>query len=682
MNKILINPLFLFGLFLRLLIMVFVAPVNVTNWYLPFMDVTTSILTLNPWASWLEAGGAFDAFPYGYAMWISFMPMIIIAKLANLPLHYAYDLTLLAADVCLLFTLDKLLPARQRLLLLVYWLSPIVILASYALGLNDVIPILLLTISIFFIRRFHLRLAGLFLATAISAKLSMLMALPFFLIYIYNYKALRQGIWAFIQGVSVGMILLGLPFLYSVAGMDMLFSNPEMNKIYSLAISMGGQINLYVVPFVYMLMLYLVWRLKWLNFDLFQATTGMTFLLVLLLTPGSPGWFVWTIPFLCFYQALSGRVAILLVSIFSILYLVETLITRSIQLVNGQIFSLDKVFPFIQNSSLSSLLHTIMVAIGLMLAIRIWREAVSRNDFFRLSRKPFVMAVGGDSGAGKDTYCDAITDLFGDHSVVKLSGDDYHLWDRQKPIWQVMTHLNPMANDLEAYSKDLISLADGSSIKSRQYNHQTGMNTAPVKIKSNNFIIASGLHALYLPILREIYNLKIYLDIDEDLRKHFKVSRDVTQRGYSLQHVLNAIDKREADSVSFIRPQLAYADLIFSLQPIHPNLLKEFTKNQVLRLKLLVRSRHVFNELALNRVLVGVCGLHVDISVNAKNEEVQITIEGEATAADIAMAAEILCPKVIEFIDIKPKWQDGVMGLMQLITLSHISQVLTRRFIQ
>ena len=59
-----------------------------------------------------------------------------------------------------------------------------------------------------------------------------------------------------------------------------------------------------------------------------------------------------------------------------------------------------------------------------------------------------------------------------------------------------------------------------------------------------------------------------------------------------------------------------------------------------------------------------------------------ITIEGETSAADIEMAAKILCPNLLEFLDITPKWQDGVLGLMQLITLSHISQVLTKRFIQ
>jgi hypothetical protein len=100
-----------------------------------------------------------------------------------------------------------------------------------------------------------------------------------------------------------------------------------------------------------------------------------------------------------------------------------------------------------------------------------------------------------------------------------------------------------------------------------------------------------------------------------------------------------------------------------------------------LRLKLVVRTRHGFNELSLTRVLIGVCGLHVDIEPSIDGAEMMITVEGEATAEDIALAAQILCPSILEFLDIQPQWQAGMIGLMQLITLSHINQALTKRFI-
>jgi hypothetical protein len=87
------------------------------------------------------------------------------------------------------------------------------------------------------------------------------------------------------------------------------------------------------------------------------------------------------------------------------------------------------------------------------------------------------------------------------------------------------------------------------------------------------------------------------------------------------------------------------------------------------------------NEQSLMRVLVGVCGLHVDMTVSNDVSEVELTIEGETSAEDVAMAAQILCPRAIEFMDITPKWVNGILGLMQLITLTHINQALTKRIL-
>ena len=683
MKKMLLHPMFVTGLVIRLVLIVCMTPLAVTQWYGPFLDVSTSALNLDPWSTWIAREGVPVAFPYGYAMWVAFLPMTLIGKLVGLPLLKTHQLTILVADFCLLLTLCRLLPDRRRLLLLAYWLSAIVILASYCLGLNDLIPALLLCLSIVFVREVRFRLAGALLAAAISAKLSMIVALPFFAIYLFNNRALRKRLPDFLSGFGLSIVLLWVPFFVSPAGIQMLLGNPEMGKIYQLAIGLTGNVLIYVVPLIYLIILYLAWRVRRLNFDLFQATTGMAFLLIVLMTPASPGWFVWCLPFLALYQAMSGHMAILLVNVFSAAYVLSTLLVTPLQFANGREFALGAALHIAGQlgSHTASLLHTGMVAIGLVLAIRIWRETISRNDFFRLSRKPFVVGVAGDSGAGKDTFANAITGLFGEHSVVKLSGDDYHLWDRQKPMWQVMTHLNPMANDLEGFCNDLVSLTDGKRVLSRHYDHQTGRISKPFQVESNDIIIASGLHALYLPILRECYNLKIYLDIDEGLRRHFKLRDDVQQRGHTVEWVLASLEKRELDSKRFIRPQSSHADLILSLQPIHSRMLESLDDKHPLRLKLVVETRNGFNELSIHRVLVGVCGLHVDIVVGNDGADVEMTIEGEVSAADVAMAAEILCPRVLEFLDIPPKWQDGMLGLMQMITLSHISQALTKRFI-
>lgn len=681
MTDLLRHPLFAAGLMIRLLMIAFFEPTAVAQWFAPFLEFNAAHLSLDPWSAWLLHGGSPAAFPYGYAMWVFFAPFAICGHLFNCPPQFAYAVALLVADVLLLGVIHRLLPGKDRLVLALYWLSPITILATYGYGLNDLFPALLLTLSIYCTRQQLFRWAGAFCGAAISAKLSMVLALPFFLVYLYNNRALRQHLHQYLRGLAIAFFIFILPFVLSAGGMAMLIGNPEMNKVYQLTVSLGGSGVIYLVPLAYLLMLYYAWRVRRLNFELFQSAMGLAFLMIVLLTPSSPGWLIWFLPFLVLYQANNGRVGVALASVFSGLYVLSTLLQTPLRASMAQEWDAR---TFIQLSDpaaahISALLMTAMTAVGVILAIRIWRQAISRNDYFRLSRKPFVVGIAGDSGAGKDTYADSLQGLFGQHSVTHLSGDDYHLWDRQKPMWQVMTHLNPMANDLEGFCNDLIALTDGQTIQSRHYDHQTGKKSRPHSIDSNDFIIASGLHALYLPILRECYTLKVYLDIDEALRKHFKFQRDVLQRGHSIDRVQQSLYRRAPDAERFIHPQRQYADLVLSLQPINPGALDAMRQDQALRLKLVARTRHGLNEPSLARVLVGVCGLHVDMEVSDDNSEVILTIEGECSDQDIALAAQILCPRVFEFLDTQPQWQGGVLGLMQLITLSHINQALTKR---
>lgn len=682
-RNVLLHPIFIAGIIIRIFMIWLFESSPVREWYALFMDVSTNQWSLDPWNVWLNCGGPPEAFPYGYAMWLILLPATLISKLIALPVTYAYDITLLLVDVAQLFILHKLLPKHQRLILIVYWLSPMILLVTYILGFNDVIAALFLSAMLLAIRTYKISLAGLLLAIAISIKLSMIVALPFVIIYLINYRVLRRYISTFTRYFTTTLAVLMVPYLLSDGAVFMLFSTQEIQKIYNLSIQIGGTVTIYIVPLIYIIMVYATWRVKRLNFDLFHATTGMAFLLIVLMTPAAPGWFIWSIPFLTLYQANRGRISLVLVGLYVILYTLSTLLSSAIEFTHGTIINPINLvaLPQALNTQFLALLSTGVIGIGIVLAIHVWRDAISRNDFFRLSRQPFVIGIAGDSGAGKDTFADALEGIIGTHSVVRISGDDYHLWDRHKPMWQVMTHLNPMANDLEGFSHDVLALADGKQISSRHYNHETGKMSRLHPVQNNDFIIASGLHALYLPMLRECYDIRIYLDIDENLRRFFKLRRDVHQRGHSVERVMKSFTQREPDSAKFIRPQIQHADLIFALQPSHPRILEDITSDAPFRYKLNVRMRNGLNELSLRRVLVGICGLHVDITVDTEQSEVVMLVEGETSAADMELSAKILCPNMLEFLDIQPQWQDGITGLMQLITLLHINHALTKRFI-
>ena len=670
------HPLFIFGLLLRFSFVFFITSAAVNDWFLPFMSLSISNFTFDPWTLWINGQNDPAAFPYGYAMWVFLLPTFLVLEMLNIPLVYSYYFSLLLADVLLLFTLNKLIQKRKLLLIITYWLSPVLIIASYGLGFNDLIPILFLTLAILKTKEKQFIWSGVFLSLAISAKLSMIIAVPFFLIYLFNKKALRQYIPLFLISAGISGLLVGVPFLMSDGALLMLSNNSELEKIYWLSFNIGENISVYLIPFLYIILLYSIWRIKRLNFNLFFSTTGLSFFLIILMTPASPGWFIWIIPFLVFYQSRSDKTSIFLVSLFSLVYCAHILLLNPMY-----IRSDDILLPSLADDSfrnITSLIQTFSIALGVLISIRMLRESVSGDNFFRLSRKPFSIGIAGDSGSGKDTLADAISMIFGSHSVVQLSGDDYHLWDRHKPIWQVITHLNPKSNDLELFNNDLTLLSEGKNIQARHYDHKTGKLSRLIPVKSNDFIIASGLHALYLEALRDKYNLKIFLDMDEDLRKYLKLQRDVNKRGHAKEAVLESIKKRENDSEKFIKSQAVYADLIFSLKNTS-TINHEQLANHSLNLELEVTSRTGFNELSFHRTLIGIGGVHIDLKESENISLTSLTLSGKISSDDIGLVAELLCPNALEFLDLEPLWHDNTLGLMQLITLCHIDHNLNKR---
>lgn len=680
-RSIISSPLFWFGVFLRLLVIDGFLPAALYDWYVPFLDESMVTLSIDPWGDWISAGGRADAFPYGYVMWLAFVPALLVTGLLGLPSEFAYIATIFLADVGLLVTLFKLVPSKPNFVLAVYWLSPVVIFTSYALGFNDLIPASLLLLAILFLRRNQVFISTAFLVLSISAKLSMLVALPFIVIYLYNNKVHRRHMKFFVLSAVILGTALTLPFISSASAMTMLFGNPEMAKAFHLSLSLGNNIEAYVLPLLYLSLLYLGWRVRPLNFELFTILIGVSFLMIVLLTPGSPGWLIWAIPFLTIYQSKGDKIAVMLAACFSLSYIIHIVLVTALVFDDNAIFDISLLpsYDFANNTLIMKFIQTGILFTGVLMAVRMWREEVTRSDYFRFNEKPIIIGISGDSGAGKDTLMDAIENLIGSHSVVKLSGDDYHRWDRNRPMWQVMTHTNPMANDLQSFSNDLFKLISGKSISQRHYDHTTGKMTKPFVVKSNQFVLASGLHTLYLPMVRNICDLKIYLDIDEDLRRFFKIRRDVHERGHTLGKVLKSLADRLPDSQKFIHPQAKHADVTMSLCALNNEMLKDTLNNTTPKLKLCVTIRNSYDELALYRVLVGLCGFHVDFVSDSNSSEVMFTIEGESSAGDMAQAAYLLSPRTLEYLDEQPVWHPGILGIMQLIIFSQINQLITTK---
>ena len=676
------HPLFLTGLVLRLVLLLAVVPDPVQQWYAPFLANSLQSFGIDPWSTHLASGGVLRAFPYGYATWLTFLPLTAAASWIGVSGALAYGITLLCVDIVLLMVLRRMSIASDTMLLGLYWLSPILVFATYWLGVNDILPVMLLMLGFAALKRDAVRAAAVWMALAASAKLSMVLALPIVFVYLFNNKRLRRLCWPFALTLGVVLVAVQGPYLMSDSARVMLFQNPEMAKVYDLALDFGNGLQVYLLPLVYLLAVFGAWRIGRMSFDLLTAFLGIVFFLVLLLTPASTGWFIWVLPFLVLYQVKSDRVTVWLVTIFSILYvgfaaLVSPLPHLAVSGWPGGAPGASWLGVAVRPLSIW---QTLLLGTGLIIAIRMIREGIQANEYFRLSRKPFVLGIAGDSASGKDTLADAVAGLFGRHSVVKLSGDDYHLWDRQRPMWQVLTHLNPRTSDLVRLAHDTQALVDGRTIWWRHYDHSTGTLLTSRELGSNDFIVVSGLHALHLPMQRGLYDLKVYLDIDESLRRHFKVERDMRERGQTREAVLETLDRREGDSRRYIRSQAEHADLVLSLQPIHGDLLQGGEAATPVRLKLHVRTIESAYYDQLVRVLIGVCGLHVDLADSERADgALDVTIEGDVEGADIALAAGELLPQLRELLDTSPAWQGGTIGLMQLVVLTHVAQALRAR---
>lgn len=679
---------FLGGLLLRLGLIVFAVPAIDARWFVPFLQSVVLTPALDPWQAYLSAGGDPLAFPYGPVMLLSLLPGVGVATaaagLTGTSLAYAgavgLGFGLLLADLAILAILLRLMPERDDGVLWFYWLSPIVLYTAYWHGQLDLVPVAFLLLSLLLLRQLSATWSGVVMGAAIAAKLSMLLALPFIIIYLARNNRLRKFAPGFLVGLAVSaLVLQGTPML-SPGVRAMVSGTPEAQKVLDVVLPINGM-DIYLLPLAYLIVVYAAWRVRRMSFHLLLSLLGLGFFLVLLLTPASPGWFVWVVPFLVVHQISAGGSAVIISSLFSLVYF-------GFQMVHAEgsmlpVFDIDAAVPWaarlgLEDSNLSSLWLTGMTACGIVLAVNMAREGVQRNDYFRLSRRPLVIGIAGDSGTGKDTLALALEGVFGRHSVARLSGDDYHLWDRQKPMWQAITHLNPRANDLEKFNSDALALADGRSILVRHYDHSLGKYVRPTTVRHNDVVIVSGLHALYPPRLRRRYDLRIYLDMDEGLRRAFKMHRDVNERGHSPERVTSSINERLADAKRFIFPQSTQADIVLQLAPACPD--DQMPENPAAApLQLRAKISHGLYLEDLTRVFVGICGLRVDFVQSDNGDSVNVVVDGDINGDDLSLAARRFLPHVDEMIDTNPVFDDGMTGAMQFIVLAHAAQAMRER---
>jgi phosphoribulokinase len=182
-------------------------------------------------------------------------------------------------------------------------------------------------------------------------------------------------------------------------------------------------------------------------------------------------------------------------------------------------------------------------------------------------RRPIVLGIVGDSAAGKTTITRGLVELFGEDRVTHICADDYHKYDRTERARLKITPLHPDCNYLDILELHLERAHYGQPMLKPVYDHSTGSLVRPEYLVPSEFVIVEGLLGFHTEAMRQFYDVKVFLDPPEDLRRIWKIKRDTAKRGYTAEQVLAEMEKRESDSQNFIRPQREFADIVVRFHP-------------------------------------------------------------------------------------------------------------------
>jgi len=182
-------------------------------------------------------------------------------------------------------------------------------------------------------------------------------------------------------------------------------------------------------------------------------------------------------------------------------------------------------------------------------------------------QRPIILGIVGDSAAGKTTITQGLVNILGAERVTHVCTDDYHKYDRRERAELNITALHPDCNYMDILELQLERLHYGQPILKPVYDHSNGSLVRPEYIQPREFVVIEGLLGFHSAVMRQFYDVKVYLDPPEPVRRVWKVKRDTAKRGYTPEQVLAELEKREPDSRNFIRPQRRESDIVVRFYP-------------------------------------------------------------------------------------------------------------------
>ncbi len=477
--------------------------------------------------------------------------------------HITFKLPLLFFDCLAMYYLMKMFPWYKRYIGILYFSSPILIYAIYMHAQLDIIPTSLLLGSLYYLTKKKNRnvLSAVFLAFALLTKLHILAVLPILFFYLYYKEGLKGTFLYFI--ITFALLCIGIFPFYGEGLLHTVLLNDEQKVLFKVFF-LFYNMKIYIPILAILLIYWLVYHTGRINKELLLSFCGILFAIFLALCPPMPGWYIWIVPFITIFfinMMENKHKNIIIYLALNMFYLIYFVFFHHTQYVDLYLFGIDMTWLKIDHTVGKNLFFTCMTGTLIYLIILMYWSGVASNRLYRRKDKPFTIGITGDSGSGKSTLVGLLKQSLGNKNVLLVEGDGDHKWERGDIEWNNYTHLDPKANYLYRQAMNIAQLKKGNSVKRVDYAHDTGKFTKNHKIYPNRFILFSGLHSLYLPQMRQQFDLKIYMDVEENLRRYWKINRDLL-RGHSKEQIIQSINTRMKDSYAYIIPQKKYADLI------------------------------------------------------------------------------------------------------------------------
>jgi uridine kinase len=177
---------------------------------------------------------------------------------------------------------------------------------------------------------------------------------------------------------------------------------------------------------------------------------------------------------------------------------------------------------------------------------------------------PKIIGISGGSGSGKTTIVRKISESIED--FVFIPQDNYYR-SAEYITNSNITEFNfdhPNAFDTDLIMQHLEDLKDGKVIQMPQYDfvHHRRMDET-IEVKPKKVIIFEGIMVFYEKIIRDLMDLKIFVDTPDDIRFIRRLQRDVNERGRTQESVIKQyMDVVRPGHFEFIEPTKSYADII------------------------------------------------------------------------------------------------------------------------